>query len=97
MNTLKITKRPAYLAPIVLSLMFLLSLSPVTGYSGEKVEAITVFIDKHHTTSKGGLVDKTNESHKEMGAKGWQFKSLALYDEDGDLRGLFVTYTRAAE
>ena len=98
MNTLKITKCPAYLLPIVLSLMFFLSLAPVTGYSGEKVEAaMTVFIKKHDLGTRSELVDKTNKSHKEMGAKGWQFKSLEIYDEDGDLTGFFVTYIRVGE
>ena len=35
-----------------------------------------------------------NKVHAEMEAKGWKFGNLALYTEDGDMQGAFVTYVR---
>ena len=37
---------------------------------------------------------QVNETHAEMTAKGWKFAGLSVYDEDGDMQGAFVTYTR---
>jgi hypothetical protein len=31
-----------------------------------------------------------------MAAKGWKFVDLAIYTEDGDMEGVFVTYQRDA-
>lgn len=97
MTAFESTRIPNCMVSNVLSMVFCLSLTPVTGYSGEKVEAVTVFIEKHHTTTRDGLVDKANKSHEKMGAEGWEFQSLEVYDEDGDLRGFFVTYTRGGK
>jgi hypothetical protein len=51
----------------------------------------TVFVDGKGQSS---FADKVDKSHAEMTAKGWKFASLAVYDEDGDMQGAFVTYTR---
>ena len=50
-----------------------------------------VFVDGKGQSS---FADKVNKTHAEMTAKGWKFASLSVYDEDGDMQGAFVTYTR---
>jgi len=51
----------------------------------------TVFIDGKGQSSHA---DKINKMHAAMTAKGWKFADLAVYTEDGDMKGTFVTYTR---
>lgn len=51
----------------------------------------TVFIDGQGQSS---YADKVNKTHAAMAAKGWKFADLAVYTEDGDMKGAFVTYTR---
>ena len=40
------------------------------------------------------FADKVNKMHAEMEGKGWKFGNLAIYTEDGDMQGAFVTYVR---
>jgi hypothetical protein len=82
---------------IFISLAFVLSCIPLMSYSAIKDEAKTIFITKHHTTSKDGLAEKATKSHKKLATKGWEFKSLVLHIEDGDLREMFITYLREEE
>lgn len=51
----------------------------------------TVFVDGK---GQSGFADKVNKIHAEMAAKGWKFAGLDLYTENGDMKGVFVTYTR---
>lgn len=52
----------------------------------------TVWVD-----GKGqkGMADKVNKLHAQMNAEGWAFADLEVYEENGDMEGLFVTYVRA--
>ena len=51
----------------------------------------TLFVDGK---GQSGFAEKVNKIHAEMATKGWKFGGLALYTEDGDMKGVFVTYTR---
>jgi len=51
----------------------------------------TVFIDGKGQSS---FADKVNKTHAEMTANGWSFADLEIYTEDGDMKGVFVTYER---
>ena len=51
----------------------------------------TVFVDGK---GQNGFAEKVNKTHAEMAAKGWRFADFELYNEDGDMQGAFVTYTR---
>lgn len=51
----------------------------------------TVWVDGK---GQSGFAEKLNKTHAEMAAKGWKFAALTVYDEDGDMQGVFVTYTR---
>jgi hypothetical protein len=56
-----------------------------------QAKIMTVFINGKGQSS---YADKINETHAAMTAKGWKFAALAMYTEDGDMKGTFVTYTR---
>jgi hypothetical protein len=51
----------------------------------------TLFVDGK---GQSGFAEKVNKIHAEMAAKGWKFAGLDLYTENGDMKGVFVTYTR---
>ena len=55
--------------------------------------ATTVWVDG---SGQSSMADKTNRVHAEMNAKGWRFANLEVYVEDGDMKGIFVTYVREA-
>jgi len=77
----------------------LVSLSvPVTVYAEQKqparTETKTVWVDAHFGFRKKSGAKGINKIHKEMEADGWSFADMELYDENGDLEGFFITYTR---
>lgn len=55
--------------------------------------ALTVWVDGK---GQGSMAGKVSKSHEEMNAKGWRFADLDVYIEDGDMKGMFVTYVRDA-
>jgi len=55
--------------------------------------AKTVWIDGK---GQGSMADKASKSHAEMAKEGWKFQDMDVYTEDGDMKGLFVTYIREA-
>jgi maltose-binding protein MalE len=52
---------------------------------------MTVWVDGK---GQSGFAERVNRIHAEMEAKGWKFGNLAIYTEDGDMKGAFVTYVR---
>lgn len=59
----------------------------------DSTNAMTVWVDGKGQKS---MADKVNKTHAEMAAQGWRFEGLDVYTEDGDMKGMFVTYVRAA-
>lgn len=57
-------------------------------------EALTVFIADATMRRHDGSASRITEAHREAEEQGWQFEDLAVYTENGDLQGFFVTYTR---
>ncbi|MEY4762641.1 MAG: hypothetical protein RLZZ200_2497 [Pseudomonadota bacterium] len=53
---------------------------------------VTRFVDKGSAKS---VIKAINKMHAEMEAKGWVYRDMGVYTEDGDLEGLFVTYVKA--
>jgi hypothetical protein len=51
----------------------------------------TVWVDGKGQT---GFAERMNKMHAAMEGKGWKFGNLAIYTEDGDMQGAFVTYIR---
>jgi ABC-type sugar transport system substrate-binding protein len=67
--------------------------TPITHAKDEPVaqNTTTVWVSGKGQSSFAGEVNKT---HARMEAKGWKFGDLAIYIEDGDMQGAFVTYVR---
>ena len=59
-------------------------------------EAITIFHDASRFGRKDRAAEKMTERHNEMALSGWRFAGMAIYTENGDLEGFYVSYTRAA-
>jgi hypothetical protein len=54
--------------------------------------AVTIFINKG--LSGSSVADALNKAHSEWYAKGYIFAAMDSYIEDGDLEGMWVTYTK---
>ena len=73
----------------------------VTGVAVIKVRAaessppaaVTIFVSKG--ASGSSVADAVNKAHAEWYAKGYTFAAMDSYIEDGDLEGMWVTYTKA--
>lgn len=59
-----------------------------------RTQASTIFIPDKAGNRQKGSASKLTESHRNAESQGWDFDELAVYIEDGDLQGFFVTYTR---
>lgn len=55
--------------------------------------AKTIWVDG---SGQSSMADKASKKHAEMAKDGWKFQDLDVYTEDGDMKGLFVTYIREA-
>lgn len=55
--------------------------------------AITVWVDGK---GQGSMANEATEKHAEMAKEGWKFQDLDVYVEDGDMKGMFVSYVRDA-
>jgi hypothetical protein len=67
-----------------------------TAPAGVATKAITVFLDASFGGRTNGAAKALSNKHAEMEAQGWRFEHLAVYTENGDLVGFFVTYVRDA-
>lgn len=67
----------------------------VSGQAAACEEAITVFHDISILGRKDRAAEKMTERHNEMALSGWRFASLEAYNENGDLEGFFISYTRS--
>jgi hypothetical protein len=54
--------------------------------------AVTIFINK--SMSGSSLADALNKEHVKWNEKGYAFAAMDSYIEDGDLQGMWVTYTK---
>ena len=57
-------------------------------------ESVTIFIDAHFGMRKDHLAGQLTKSHADFAARGYRYVDMAPYNENGDLVGFFVTYTR---
>jgi hypothetical protein len=57
-------------------------------------EATTVFHDVSRIGRKDRAAANMTRRHAEMAERGWRFVDSAIYTENGDLEGLFLTYVR---
>ncbi|HSM69285.1 MAG TPA: hypothetical protein VK830_06185, partial [Xanthomonadales bacterium] len=57
-------------------------------------EATTVFQDVSLLGRKDRAAVNMTRRHAEMAEQGWRFADSAIYTENGDLEGMFLTYVR---
>ncbi len=57
-------------------------------------ETSTVFVADKTGSRQKGSAKKISGAHDDAESRGWDFKDLEIYIEDGDLQGFFITYTR---
>ncbi len=54
----------------------------------------TVFVDVSAFRRRTHAAKRMTEMHMEYAKKGWTVVNVAVYTEDGDLEGFFVTYVK---
>ena len=59
-----------------------------------ELQAYTVFLKDKAGNRQKGSAELISEQHKLAEKAGWNFDELAIYIEDGDLQGFFITYSR---
>jgi hypothetical protein len=57
-------------------------------------DTVTVFVDATFGFRKDHMASQMTKSHAKYAAMGYRYVDMAAYDENGDLQGFFVTYTR---
>jgi len=57
-------------------------------------ETVTVFVDATFGMRKTHMATQLTRSHADYAARGYRYVDMAPYNENGDLVGFFVTYTR---
>ncbi|WEN16751.1 hypothetical protein PY254_08815 [Rhodanobacter sp. AS-Z3] len=60
----------------------------------DQAETITVFVDATFGFRKKHMATQLTKSHADYAARGYRYVDMAPYLENGDLVGVFVTYTR---
>ena len=63
----------------------------IAADADENATAITVWVDGK---GQGSMAEEVTEKHAEMAEQGWRFQGLDVYTEDGDMKGMFVSYVR---
>ena len=59
-----------------------------------ELQAHTVFLKDKAGNRQKGSAELISEQHKLAEKGGWNFDEMAIYIEDGDLQGFFITYSR---
>lgn len=57
-------------------------------------DTVTVFVDATLGFRKNHMANRLTKSHAEYAARGYRYADMAPYNENGDLVGFFVTYTK---
>ncbi|QRP65112.1 hypothetical protein I6J77_06670 [Rhodanobacter sp. FDAARGOS 1247] len=57
-------------------------------------DTVTVFVDATLGFRKKHMANQLTKSHADYAARGYRYVDMAPYNENGDLVGFFVTYTK---
>jgi len=57
-------------------------------------ESKTIFRDVSRFRRKIGAADNMSKKHDEYTVNGWKFVDMEVYNENADLEGFFLTYSR---
>ncbi len=94
--------KPSYLASLLLAAVLagtgsilLTHADPVQATTASApADTVTVFVDATFGFRKKHMASQLSKSHAEYAARGYRYVDMAPYNENGDLVGVFVTYTR---
>ena len=59
-----------------------------------QIESLTVFVDVPLGQRKRGSAKKLTESHQKYAEKGYRLIDVEIYNENGDIEGFFVSYSK---
>ena len=62
--------------------------------SAASADTVTVFVDATLGFRKKHMANRLTQSHADYAARGYRYVDMAPYNENGDLVGFFVTYTK---
>jgi hypothetical protein len=62
--------------------------------SAGSADTVTVFVDATFGFRKKHMAIQLTKSHADYAARGYRYVGMAPYNENGDLVGFFVTYTK---
>jgi hypothetical protein len=75
----------------MLMLLAVLGVNSAVAADDVSATAKTVWVDGK---GQGSMASDVSEMHAKMNKEGWRFADLEVYTEDGDMKGMFVTYVR---
>ncbi len=62
--------------------------------AAESAHTVTVFVDATLGFRKKHMANQLTKSHADYATRGYRYVDMAPYNENGDLVGFFVTYTK---
>ena len=93
--------KPSYLASLLLAAVLGAGGSILLTHAGTAqaqtsptADTVTVFVDATLGFRKKHMANQLTKSHAEYAARGYRYVDMAPYNENGDLIGFFVTYTK---
>ena len=94
--------KPSYLASLLLAVVLGAGGSVLLAHAGPaqaetiaaSADTVTVFVDATLGFRKKHMANQLTKSHAEYAARGYRYVDMAPYNENGDLVGFFVTYTK---
>jgi hypothetical protein len=72
-------------------LLAVLGVNSVVAADDVSATTTTVWVDGK---GQSAMASEVSEMHAKMNKEGWRFADLEVYTEDGDMKGMFVTYVR---
>ncbi len=93
--------KPSFLASLLLAAVLGAGGSILLTHAGTAqaqpsatADTVTVFVDATLGFRKKHMANQLTKSHADYAARGYRYVDMAPYNENGDLVGFFVTYTR---
>jgi hypothetical protein len=83
------------LLPLVATFAFcFLCGAPNATFAKDPPQATSIVTVYVRGSSGSGIAEDMNKMHAKMEQQGWKFAAMALHHEDGDVQGMWVTYTK---
>ncbi|THD07448.1 hypothetical protein [Rhodanobacter lindaniclasticus] len=94
--------KPSFLASLLLAAVLgaggsilLTHASPAQAQtSTASTDTVTIFVDATFGFRKKHMATQLTKTHAEYAARGYRYVDMAPYNENGDLVGFFVTYSK---